>query len=102
MIALAFPRLIAELTAFKAAPMAFTLNLTSTRVFGRTFADEQTERAWQGWLNRAQVAANDQAELVKAVEGLLRIATRNDVPETEQIEIATNALDLLQRLGGKP
>jgi hypothetical protein len=40
-------------------------------------------------------------KLLKAAQGLLRIATRNDVTEQEQLEIAEAAIEAIQAALGK-
>jgi hypothetical protein len=69
-IELKLPQLLAELERFKASPRAFLLNLERSTTFGRTFVDENAEREWQGWISRAQAAADDRGELEAAVHEL--------------------------------
>jgi hypothetical protein len=38
-------------------------------------------------------------DLIEATQALLRIATRNDIPENEQIAIAEHAIETLRKAG---
>lgn len=40
-------------------------------------------------------------KLLKAAQGLLRMATRNDVPEHEQIELAEAAIEAIHQAGAE-
>lgn len=40
-------------------------------------------------------------KLLKAAQGLLRIATRNDVPEAEQLAIAEAAIEAIHQAGAE-
>lgn len=39
-------------------------------------------------------------ELLESLEQMLCLATRNDIPESEQLEIASRAIDVLQKARG--
>lgn len=63
------------------------------RVYSEAFGDSEQETA-----NANLIAAAP--ELLESLEQMLRLATRNDIPESEQLEIAGRAIDVLQKARG--
>ncbi|MCE4544625.1 MULTISPECIES: hypothetical protein [unclassified Caballeronia] len=63
------------------------------RVYSEAFGDSEQETA-----NANLIAAAP--ELLESLEQMVRLATRNDIPESEQLEIASRAIDVLQKARG--